>query len=213
MKINPNTFDILNALRKAAFSKKAFVMPEILRHCAVAREDAVKTIIRRVRKGADALPYAHFFDILYTDADVHRFIEAFADSAPEEYVQEDDLSGGMPWCMPWTWENAPLTAEGADTPESLAHRFSSYYAYDIRNTFRDWKKDDCARIVQDIWDAYYNDREIPSEYEHQAGLFNKAFKAIDAIDEMGENTVETDEIIDQIAEEISDSQRAGWNHE
>ena len=52
----------------------------------------------------------------------------------------------MPWCMPWTWENAPLTAEGADTPESLAHRFSVYYAYDIQNTFRDWKEDDRARV-------------------------------------------------------------------
>ena len=142
MHINPNTFDILNALRKAAFSKKAFVMPEILRHCAVVREDTVKTILRRVSKGADALPYAHFFDIMYTDADVMRFIAAFADSAPEEYVQEDDLSGGLPWCMPWTWESAPLTAEGADTPESLAHRFSAYYAYDIQNTFRDWKEVD-----------------------------------------------------------------------
>lgn len=142
MYINPNTFDILNALRKVAFSKRPFVMPEILRHCAVANVDTVKNIARRVRKGADALPYAHFFDILYTDADVRRFITAFADSAPEEYVQEDDLSGGMPWCMPWTWESAPLTAEGADTPESLAHRFSAYYAYDIRNTFRDWKEVD-----------------------------------------------------------------------
>lgn len=210
MRINPRTYDIFNAIREAAFSKEPFIMPEILRHCAVAREDAVKTIIRRVRKGVDALPYAHFFDVMYTDADVRRFIEAFADSAPEEYVQEDDLSGDMPWCMPWTWENAPLTAEGADTPESLAHRFSAYYAYDIRNTFRSWKEEECADIVQDIWDSYYNGKEIPSEYEHQAGLFRKAF---DAIDEMGENTVETDEVIDQIAEEIFESRLAGLNHE
>lgn len=213
MHINPRTFDILMAIRNAAFSEKPFAMPEILKQCSTASEDAVKTIARRVRKGADALPYAHFFDIMYADADVRRFIEAFADSAPEEYVQEDDLSGDMPWCMPWTWENVPLTAEGADTPESLAHRFSAYYAYDIRNTFRSWKKEECAKIVQDIWDAYYNDREIPSEHKHQAGLFWKAFKAIDSINEMGGNTVEIDEVIDQIAEEISDSQRAGWNHE
>lgn len=145
MHINPRTYNILMAIRKAAFDEHSFAMPEILRHCAVAREDAVRTIVKRVRKGADALPYAHFFDIMYTDADVRRFIAAFADSAPEEYVQEDDLSGGMPWCMPWTWESAPLTAEGADTPESLAHRFSAYYAYDIRNTFREWKEDDRAR--------------------------------------------------------------------
>lgn len=142
MYINPRTYNILMAIRKAAFSEKPFAMPEILKQCSTASENAVKTIARRVRKGADALPYAHFFDIMYTDADVMRFITAFADSAPEEYVQEDDLSGGMPWCMPWTWESAPLTAEGADTPESLAHRFSAYYAYDIQNTFRDWKEAD-----------------------------------------------------------------------
>lgn len=142
MYINPRTYDILMAIRKAAFSEKPFVMPEILKQCSTASEDAVKNIIRRVRKGADALPYALFFDIMYTDADVRRFIAAFADSAPEEYVQEDDLYGGMPWCMPWMWESAPLTAEGADTPESLAHRFSAYYAYDIQNTFRDWKEED-----------------------------------------------------------------------
>lgn len=202
MHINPRTFNILNALRNAAFSKEPFIMPEILRQCSTASEDAVKTIARRVRKGADALPYAHFFDILYTDADVRRFITAFADSAPEEYVQEVDLDTSMPWCMPWTWENVPLTAEGADTPESLAYRLSAYYAYDIRNTFRIWKEDDCAKIVQDIWDSYRNGKEIPDKYEHQAELFRKAF---DAIDEMGENTVETDEVIDQIAEEIFDS--------
>lgn len=203
MHINPNTFDILNALRKVAFSEKPFVMPEILKQCSTASEDAVKTIARRVRKGADALPYARFFDVMYTDADVRRFIEAFTDSAPDDYVQEADLGTSMPWCMPWTWKNAPLTAEGADTPESLAYRFSAYYAYDIQNTFRDWKEEECAKIVQDIWDAYYNDREIPSEYKHQAGLFQKAFEAIDSIDEMGGNTVETDEVINQIAEEIS----------
>ena len=213
MHINPRTFNISNAIREAAFSEKAFVMPEILRQCSTASEDAVKAIARRVRKGADALPYARFFSILYTDADVRRFITAFADSAPEEYVQEYDLSGGMPWCMPWTWESAPLTAEGADTPESLAHRFSAYYAYDIRNTFRDWKKKECAKIVQDIWDAYYNDREISRGYKYQSGLFWKAFKAIDSIDEMGGNTVEIDEIIDQIAEEIFESRMAGLNHE
>lgn len=142
MHINPRTFDILNALRNAAFPEKPFVMPEILKQCSTASENAVKTIVKRVRKGADALPYAHFFDVMYTDADVRRFIEAFADSAPEGYVQEADLDTSMPWCMPWTWESAPLTAEGADTPESLAHRFSAYYAYDIRNTFREWKEVD-----------------------------------------------------------------------
>lgn len=205
MEINPRTFAIFNALRKAAFSEKAFVMPEILRQCSTASEDAVKTIARRVRKGADALPYAHFFDIMYTDADVRRFITAFADSAPEEYVLEDDLSDDMPWCMPWTWENFPLTAEGTDTPESLAHRLSAYYAYDIRNTFRIWKEDDCAKIVQYIWDSYRNGKDIPDKYEHQAELFRKAFDAIDAIDEMDENLVETDEVIDQIAEEIFES--------
>lgn len=142
MHINPRTFDILMAIRKAAFDEHSFAMPEILRHCAVAREDTVKTIARRVRKGADALPYAHFFDVMYTDADVRRFIEAFDESAPDDYVQEADLDTSMPWCMPWTWESAPLTAEGADTPESLAYRFSAYYAYDIQNTFRDWKEVD-----------------------------------------------------------------------
>lgn len=207
MRINPRTYDILMAIRKAAFDEHSFAMPEILKQCSTASEDAVRTIVKRVRKGADALPYAHFFDVMYTDADVRRFITAFADSAPEEYVLlEDDLSGGMPWCMPWTWESAPLSAEAEDTPESLAHRFSAYYAYDIRHTFRDWKEDDCAKIVQDIWDSYRNGKEIPSEYEHQSGLFRKAF---DAIDEMGENTVETDEVIDQIAEEIFESRLAG----
>ena len=142
MYINPRTYDVLMAIRKAAFSEKPFTMPEILRQCSTASEDAVKTIIRRVRKGADALPYAHFFDVMYTDADVRRFITAFADSAPEEYVQEDDLSGGMPWCMPWTWESAPLTAEEEDTPESLARRYVSDNYNDIKQTFRDWKEED-----------------------------------------------------------------------
>ena len=201
MYINPRTFDILMAIRKVAFDEHSFVMPEILKQCSTASEDEVRTIVKRVRKCADALPYAHFFDILYTDADVRRFITAFADSAPEEYIQEVDLDTSMPWCMPWTWENVPLTAKEGDTPESLARRLSAYYAYDIRNTFRIWKEDACAKTAQDIWDSYHNGKEIPSEYEHQAELFRKAF---DAIDE-GENTVETDEVIDQIAEEIFES--------
>ena len=28
---------------------------------------------------------------------------------------------------------------------TLAYRFSAYYAYDIQNTFREWKEDDRAR--------------------------------------------------------------------
>lgn len=206
MHINPRTHDIFTALNESS-PNSPFVMPEILRRCAVANEDAVKTIIRRVHNGADAFPYAHFFDVMYTDADVRRFITAFANSAPEEYVQEDDLSGGTPWCMPWLWESAPLTAEDDDTPESLAHRFSAYYAYVIRHTFRSWKEEECADIVQDIWDSYRNNKQIPYWPEHQVRLFNKAFKAID---EMGENT---DEVIDQIAEEIFKSRLAGLNHE
>ena len=142
MHINPRTFDILNAIRKAAFSKEPFIMPEILRHCAVANEDAVKTIARRVRKGADALPYAHFFDILYTDADVRRFIEAFDEAAPDDYVQDADLDTSMPWCMPWTWESAPLSAEEEDTPESLARRYVAENYNAIKQTFRDWKEVD-----------------------------------------------------------------------
>lgn len=142
MKINPRTFDILMAIRKAAFDEHLFVMPEILKQCSTASEDAVKTIARRVRKGADALPYAHFFDIMYTDADVRRFITAFTDSAPEEYVQEADLDTSMPWCMPWTWESAPLTAKEGDTPESLARRYVSENYEAIRRTFRDWKEED-----------------------------------------------------------------------
>lgn len=78
MHINPRTYNILMAIRKAAFDEHSFAMPEILRHCAVANVDTVKTIIHRVRKGADALPYAHFFDVMYTDSDVRRFITAFA---------------------------------------------------------------------------------------------------------------------------------------
>lgn len=142
MYINPRTYDILMAIRKAAFDEHLFVMPEILKQCSTASEDAVKTIARRVRKGADALPYAHFFDIMYTDADVRRFITAFTDSAPEEYVQEADLDTSMPWCMPWTWESAPLTAKEGDTPESLARRYVSENYEAIRRTFRDWKEED-----------------------------------------------------------------------
>lgn len=142
MHINSRTFGILNAIREAAFDEHSFAMPEILRHCAVAREDAVITIVKRVRKGADALPYAHFFDIMYTDADVRRFIEAFDEAAPDDYVQEDDLSGGMPWCMPWTWESAPLSAEEEDTPESLARRYVAENYKAIQQTFRDWKEED-----------------------------------------------------------------------
>ena len=140
MHINPNTFDILNAIRDAAFSEKPFVMPEILRHCAVANEDVVRTIVKRVRKGADALPYARFFDVMYTDADVRRFIEAFDEAAPDGYVQEDDLDASMPWCMPWTWESAPLTAEEEDTPESLARRYVAENYNAIKRTFRDWEE-------------------------------------------------------------------------
>lgn len=141
MYINPRTYNILMAIRKAAFDEYSFAMPEILRHCAVSNEDAVKIIIRRVRKGADPLPFARFFDVLYTDEDVTSFTDAFDEAAPEEYVQEDDLSGGMPWCMPWTWESAPLSAEEDDTPESLARRYVAYNYKDIKQTFRSWKEE------------------------------------------------------------------------
>lgn len=207
MRINQRTYDIFTALSELPYPNGPFVMPDILKGCD---NYIIKRILNRVHKhGESALPYARFFSILYTDADVRRFIEAFEEAAPDDYVQEADLDTSMPW----TWESCPLSAEEEDTPESLARRYVSDNYNAIQQTFRNWKEEECAKIVQDIWGAYYNDREIPSGYKHQAGLFWKAFKAIDSIDEMGENTVEIDEVIDQLAAEIFDSQRAGWNHE
>lgn len=136
MYINPRTYSILMAIREAAFDGHSFAMPEILKQCSTASEDVVKPIIRRVRKGADALPYAHFFDVMYTDADVRRFIEAFEEAAPDDYVQDADLDTSMPWCMPWTWESCPLSAEEEDTPESLARRYVAENYKAIQQTFR-----------------------------------------------------------------------------
>lgn len=204
MRINPRTYDIFTALNESSYPNGPFVMPDILKGCVTACDERmVRQVMNRINKsGESALPYARFFSILYTDADVRRFIEAFDEAAPDDYVQEADLDTSMPWCMPWTWESAPLSAEEEDTPESLARRYVAENYKAIQQTFRDWKEDDRARIVQDIWDSYRNGKEIPSEYEHQAGLFQKAFKAID---EMGKNIPDTDKVIDQIAEEISDS--------
>ena len=205
MRINPRTYDIFTALNESSYPNGPFVMPDILKGCVTACDEwMVRQVMNRINKsGESALPYARFFSILYTDADVRRFIEAFDEAAPDDYVQEADLDTSMPWCMPWTWESAPLSAaEEEDTPESLARRYVAENYKAIQQTFRDWKEDDRARIVQDIWDSYRNGKEIPDKYEHQAGLFRKAF---DAIDEMGENTVETDGTINQIAEEISNS--------
>lgn len=144
MRINPLTYNIFTALNESAYPNGPFVMPDILKSCVTACDNyIIKRILNRIHKrGESALPYARFFSILYTDADVRRFIEAFADSAPEEYVQEADLDASMPWCMPWTWESAPLTAEAEDTPDSLARRYVSENYKAIKQTFRDWKEVD-----------------------------------------------------------------------
>ena len=183
---------------KLASAEKVFTMPETLEECATAQEGTVRSVLRKIREGADPMPFARFFDILYTDEDVTSFTDAFAEAAPEEYIQSSDLDSGSPWCMPWFWESEPLTAKEGDTPESLARRYVAENAAEISRTFRDWKEEECAQISQEIWEAYHGDREVPDEYIHQSELFEKAFDALDALkDESG-----ADEIVDRYAEEI-----------
>ena len=153
---------------KAAAEEEHFSMPETLEECATAREDTVKNILRKIHEGADPMPFARFFDILYTDEDVTSFTDAFAEAAPEEYIQSSDLDSGSPWCMPWFWESEPLTAKEGDTPESLARRYVAENAAEISRTFRDWKEEECSSISQEIWEAYHGGREVPCEYNARA---------------------------------------------
>ena len=184
---------------KLASAEKVFTMPETLEECATAQEGTVRSVLRKIREGADPMPFARFFDVLYTDEDVTSFTDAFAEAAPEEYIQSSDLDSGSPWCMPWFWESEPLTAKEGDTPESLARRYVEENAAAIRQAFRDWKEEECTQISQDIWEAYHGDREVPDEYIHQSELFGEAF---DALDELGEDESGADEIVDRYAEEI-----------
>ena len=183
---------------KAAAAEKVFTMPETLEECATAREETVNSVLRKIREGADPLPFARFFDILYTDEDVTSFTDAFDEAAPEEYIQSSDLDSGSPWCMPWLWESEPLTAKEGDTPESLARRYVEEHADYIRQAYRDWKEEECAQISQDLWEAYHGDREVPYEYIHQAQLFDQCFEALDALDKDDE----ADKVVDRYAEEI-----------
>lgn len=184
---------------KAAAAAKEFTMPETLEECATAREETVKSVLRKIREGADPLPFARFFGVLYTYEDVTSFTDAFAEAAPEEYIQSSDLDSGSPWCMPWLWESDPLTAGEGDTPESLARRYAEENADAIRQAFHDWKEEECSSISQEIWEAYHGDREVPNEYIHQSELFGEAFDALDAL---GEDKAGADEIVDRYAEEI-----------
>lgn len=183
---------------KLASAENVFTMPETLEECATARDSTVRRVLEKIREGADPLPFAKFFDVLYTDEDVTRFTDAFDEAAPEGYIQSSDLDSGSPWCMPWLWESDPLTAGEGDTPESLARRYVAANAAAIRQAFHDWKEEECAQISQDLWEAYHGNREAPDEYIHQSELFGEAFDALDALkDESG-----ADEIVDRYAEEI-----------
>lgn len=184
---------------KSAAAAKEFTMPEALEECATARDSTVRRVLEKIRAGEDPLPYARFFDVLYTDEDVSRFTAAFDEAAPEEYIQSSDLDTDTPWCMPWLWDSEPMTASDGDTPESLSRRYVADHTEDIEQTFRDWKEEECARISQEIWEAYHGDRCPSSQYIHQSGLFEKAFEALD---ELGEDKAGADEIIDRYAEEI-----------
>lgn len=183
---------------KSAAAAKEFTMPETLEECATANEETVKSVLRKIREGADPMPYARFFNALYTDEDVTSFTDAFDEAAPEEYIQSSDLDSGSPWCMPWLWESEPLTAKEGDTPESLARRYVEEHADYIWQACRDWKEEECAEISQELWEAYHGGREVPCEYIHQSELFEEAFEAIDAL----KDEVEADEVIDSYAEEI-----------
>lgn len=183
---------------KAAAEEERFSMPETLEECATAREGTVRSVLRKIREGADPLPFARFFDVLYTDEDVSRFTDAFDEAAPEEYIQSSDLDSGSPWCMPWIWEPDLLSAKEGDTPESLARRYAEENADDIRQAFRDWKEEECSSISQEIWESYHGDRDVPDEYIHQAQLFDQCFEELDALDKDDE----ADKVVDRYAEEI-----------
>lgn len=192
---------IAKELKSAATAEK-FTMPEALEECATARDSTVRRALEKIRAGEDPMSYARFFDVLYTEEDVTRFTDAFDEAAPEEYIQSSDLDTDTPWCMPWLWDSEPMTASDGDTPESLARRYVADHTEDIEQTFRDWKDEECARISQEIWEAYHGDREVPYEYIHQSRLFEQCFEALDALDKDDD---EADKVVDRYAEEIFDA--------
>lgn len=160
---------------KAAAAEEHFSMPETLEECATAYEENVTAVIRKIREGADPLPYARFFDVLYTYSDVSRFTVAFSEAAPDGYIQNADIETDFPWCLPWQWESSPLTAGEGDTPESLAKAYVAENAAEISRTFREWKEQECSRIMDELIEVYYRDKELSSDFIRQGSLFDECF--------------------------------------
>lgn len=160
---------------KAAAAEEHFSMPETLEECATAKEEIVNRVLRKIREGADPLPFARFFDVLYTDEDVSRFTVAFSEAAPDGYIQNADIETDFPWCLPWQWESSPLTAGEGDTPESLAKAYVAENAAEISRTFREWKEQECSRIMDELIEVYYRDKELSSDFIRQGSLFDECF--------------------------------------
>ena len=158
-----------------AAAEKVFTMPETLEECATAKEEIVNRVLRKIREGADPLPFARFFDVLYSHADVNRFMDAFSEAAPEGYIQDADIETDFPWCLPWQWESSPLTAGEGDTPESLAKAYVAENADEISRAFREWKEQECSRIMDEIHEVYYRDKELSSDFIRQGSLFEACF--------------------------------------
>lgn len=195
---------------KAAANKHSFTIPESLADCTTAYEETVKAVLRKIREGADPLPYARFFDVMYTYTDVTRFMDAFNEAAPTGYILDVDTKTDFPWCLPWQWESEPLTAGEDDTPKTLAERYVAENAAEISRAFHEWKEEECARIMDEIHEVYYRDKDLSSDFIRQGSLFEACFDKLRALEAdkpegykyLREGDPSAEKIIDAYTEEI-----------
>lgn len=102
------------------------------------------------------------------------------------------------------------TEETFTMPESLAKAYVAENAAEISRTFREWKEQECSRIMDELIEVYYRDKELSSDFIRQGALFEECFDKLRALEAdkpegykyLREGDPSAEKIIDAYTEEI-----------
>ena len=195
--IETRTAEITAALNELAKQSSITVydLPEVLQNSAIAGPEAVQTAFSVTGRSLPMEKIARFYATVYTQEDVHAFLAAYADAAPEGYSQEDDLETPTPWCMPWL--NGAMGAEKGDTPETLGRKAACMDYQDLEALFGPAEEGLAARTEAAVRDALLDGAPVPGFLKPEEDILTKATADIAEAKNRGLEDEEADRLISE----------------
>ena len=210
--IETRTAEILNALETlrpyvGALAKNKFLFPDVLKDCAIASPEAVQHAIYASSRRLTLEKLARFFATIYTQADVHTFLSAYAAAAPKCYDQDKDLENDAPMCMPWRL--GAMGANKGDTPETLGRKAACMDYRELEILFGPDEEGLAAQTEAAVRGYLLDGLALPEFLKPEEGALDKAAAEIAEAQERGLDDEEAEclisEVVSQCIAEVTTS--------